>query len=124
MHVPMAVGELRLVPLLIRFGERVALKPVPAYPGVRRDLALLAPANLTQGGIVAAIRAAAPDELTDIRLFDIFVPKESKGERRSLAYTLEFRSAERTLTDDEVNAACQKIMKAVKETLGAEVREG
>jgi len=124
MHVPMAVGELRLAPLLARFGERVALKPVPAYPGVRRDLALLAPANLTQGGIVAAIRAAAPDELTDIRLFDIFVPKESKGERRSLAYTLEFRSAERTLTDDEVNAACQKIMKAVKETLGAEVREG
>ena len=124
MNVPMAVGELKLEPLLAGFDKREPLKPVPAYPGVRRDLALLVPASLTHERIVEAIREAAPESLTDIRLFDIFMPKETRGERRSLAYTLEFRSAERTLTDDEVNAACQKIIKAVSETLGAEVRAG
>ena len=76
------------------------------------------------GAIVAAIRQAAPRELTDVRLFDIFCPKESGDGRRSLAYTLEFRSAERTLTDDEVNAACQTILASVKTSLGVEVRAG
>ena len=97
---------------------------MPAYPGVRRDLALLAPRALTHGEIVAAIRLAAPRELTDVRLFDIFSPKESGDGRRSLAYTLEFRSADRTLTDDEVNAACQTILASVKTSLGVEVRAG
>ncbi len=123
MHAPMAVAELKLEPILAKVGQQIPLRPVPAYPSVRRDLALLAPMSLTHAVIVAAIRQAAPNELTDIRLFDIFVPKETKGVKRSLAYTLEFRSAERTLTDDEVNAACQKIMAAVKDTLGVEVRE-
>jgi phenylalanyl-tRNA synthetase beta chain len=123
-NLPMAVAELELAPLIARVDERAPLAPVPAYPGVRRDLALLAPRALTHGEIVAAIRLAAPRELTDVRLFDIFSPKESGDGRRSLAYTLEFRSAERTLTDDEVNAACQTILASVKDSLGVEVRAG
>ena len=124
MHAPMAVVEMKLEPLLARVDTRVALRPVPPYPGVRRDLALLAPPNLSHGEIVDAIRQAGPQELTDIRLFDIFKAKEQKRGTRSLAYTLEFRSAERTLTDDEVNTACQTIMAAVKTKLGVDVREG
>ena len=66
--------------------------------------------------IVRVIRKNGGRELTRIELFDIF--KESR------AYSLEFRSAEKTLTDDEVGAAFQRIVESLKATAGIEVREG
>ncbi len=121
-NTPMAVAELALEPLLMNYGSRRALKPVPAFPAVMRDIALVVPETLTNGDIVKTITKAAPKTLTNVTLFDIFKPKGLEGAKRSLAYSLEFRSPERTLTDDEVNAACEKIMTILKNTLGAEVR--
>ena len=123
-NAPMAIAELAVEPLLMNFGSHRALKPVPAFPGVRRDLALVAPETLTNGEIVKTITKAAPKTLTNVTLFDIFKPKNLEGGKRSLAYSLEFRSPERTLTDDEVNAACEKIMTVLKNVLGVEVRAG
>ena len=123
-NTPMAVAEIAVEPLLMNYGSHRALKPVPAFPGVRRDLALVAPETLTNGEIVKTITKAAPKTLTNVTLFDIFKPKNLEGAKRSLAYSLEFRSPERTLTDDEVNAACEKIMTVLKNVLGVEVRAG
>jgi phenylalanyl-tRNA synthetase beta chain len=123
-NAPMAIAELAVEPLLMNYGSHRALKPVPAFPGVRRDLALVAPETLTNGEIVKVIAKAAPKTLTNVTLFDIFKPKNLEGGKRSLAYSLEFRSPERTLTDDEVNAACEKIMTVLKNVLGVEVRAG
>ena len=119
---PMAIAEISLDALLMNFGSHKALKPVPAYPAVKRDLALVVSDNVSNGDIVKTITKAAPKTLTDVTLFDIFKPKTLEGAKRSLAYSLEFRSPDRTLTDDEVNAACEKIMTVLKNTLGAEVR--
>ncbi len=124
LNSPLAVAELQLDPILAQAHRLAPLQPVPAFPAVRRDLALLAARDLTHRQVVDAIRRSAPTELTNIALFDIFEPKESKDSRRSMAYSLEFRSAERTLTDDEVNAACQKIMTALQDQLKVEVRAG
>ena len=121
-NTPMAVAEIAIEPLLMNFGSHRALKPVPAFPGVKRDLALVAPVTLSNGEIVKVITKAAPKSLTGVTLFDIFKPKNLEDGKRSLAYSLEFRSPERTLTDDEVNAACEKIMTVLKNTLGVEVR--
>lgn len=121
-NTPMAVAEIATAPLLMNFGTHRALKPVPAFPAVIRDIALVVPETLAHGDIVKAITKAGPKTLTGIKLFDIFKPKTLDGAKRSLAYSLEFRSPERTLTDDEVNAACEKIMTVLKNTLGAEVR--
>ena len=56
-------------------------------------------------------------------IFDIFKPKDLKDGRRSFAYSLEFRSAERTLTDEEVGVTFQSVVAALKATDGIEVRE-
>ena len=56
-------------------------------------------------------------------LFDIFKPKDAPKGTRSLAYSLEFRSAERTLTDAEVAKSFQRVVDALKATEGIEVRE-
>ncbi len=121
-NTPMAVAELALAPLLMNYGSHRALKPVAAFPAVMRDIALVVPESLANGDIVKAITKAAPKTLVGVTLFDVFRPKGLEGAKRSLAYSLEFRSPDRTLTDDEVNTACDKIVTVLKNTLGAEVR--
>ncbi|MBR0056865.1 MAG: phenylalanine--tRNA ligase subunit beta [Kiritimatiellae bacterium] len=120
---PMAVAELSLAPLLANYGSHRALKPVTPFPAVMRDVAVVAQASLPSGEIVRAINKSAPKILTGVSLFDIFKPKSADGAKRSLAYALEFRSPERTLTDDEVNAAFARILAALKALPGVEVRE-
>ena len=123
-NAPMAVAELSIAPLLANCGSHRALKPVTQFPAVKRDIAVVAPEALASGDIVRAITKAGGKLLTDVSLFDIFKPKNSEDAKRSLAYSLEFRSPERTLTDDEVNAACANVMVALKKLSGVEVREG
>jgi phenylalanyl-tRNA synthetase beta chain len=124
MTAPMPVAELRLAPLLAGSAKVSAVKPVPQVPSVRRDIAFVADASVTHNDAVAAIRKNAPAELTGIELFDIFQSKEMGKGKRSLGYTIEFRSAERTLTDQEVNEAFVKIIRTLKSELNVEVREG
>jgi phenylalanyl-tRNA synthetase beta chain len=123
-NAPMAVAELALAPLLANYGAHRALKPVTQFPAVMRDIAIVAPESLASGDVVRAISKAGGKLLTGVSLFDIFKPKSAEGGKRSLAYSLEFRSPERTLTDDEVNAACALVMAALKKLPGVEVREG
>ena len=69
------------------------------------------------------IRKAAPPELIDVSIFDIFTSKDIGKDRRSFAYSLAFRAPDRTLTDDEVNRAFAKIAEALKTTLQVDVRD-
>ena len=66
--------------------------------------------------VIETIRKNGGKDLVKVELFDVF--KDSR------AYALEFRSAEKTLTDDEVGRAFQRIVEALKATDGLEVREG
>ena len=124
MTSPMPLAELRLAPLLVGVSSVAAVKPVPQYPSVRRDIAFVSDASVTHRDVVATIRKAGPQELTGIELFDIFQAKEIGRGKRSMAYTLAFRSPGRTLTDSEVNEAFAKIVQALKGELKVEVREG
>jgi phenylalanyl-tRNA synthetase beta chain len=121
---PMAVLEVRRDALLGNVFRSPAVKNVPAYPGTLRDIALLADAGITHEKIVATIRKAAPPELVDVALFDIFQGKSIGAGRRSLAYSLEYRSPERTLRDEEANAYHDAVKAALKRDLGVEIREG
>jgi phenylalanyl-tRNA synthetase beta chain len=119
----MALCELDLAPLLKRVDELGRVSAVPQFPLVRRDIALVAEKSVTHESIERVIRKSGGKELTRVALFDIFKAKDLKDGRRSLAYALEFRSAERTLTDDEVGKAFARIVDALKATAGIEVRE-
>ena len=119
----MAICELELAPLLKRVDELGKVSAVPQFPLVRRDIALVAEKQITNDVVVKVIKKNGGRELTRVALFDIFKSKELKDGRRSLAYALEFRSPERTLTDDEVGKTFQRIVDALKATAGIEVRE-
>ena len=119
----MALCELELKPLCKRVNAVGRVSAVAQFPAVTRDIALVADRGVTNEAIVGVIRRNGGKELTKIELFDIFKSKELKDGRRSLAYALEFRSAEKTLTDVEVGKSFQRIVDALKATAGIEVRE-
>ena len=119
----MALCELELKPLLKRIDAIGRLSPVPQFPLVRRDVAIVAAAGVANADIENTIRKNGGKILSKVSLFDIFRSKEMKDSRRSLAYSLEFRSPEKTLTDEEVGKAFQQIVDALKATAGIEVRE-
>ena len=79
---------------------------------------------MESGTIVDVIRKNGGKELVSATLFDIFKSKDLKPGARSLAYALEFRSPEKTLTDEEVGRTFQRIVDALRATAGIEVREG
>ena len=112
----MALCEMELKMLLKNFAAVGKVSAVPQFPSVKRDIALKVAKDVTNEAIVKIIKKNGGKELTAVSLFDIF--KESR------AYSLEFRSAEKTLTDDEVGRIFQRIVDALKATAGIEVREG
>ena len=119
----MALAEIDLEPLVRRFDAVGKVTPVPAFPMVKRDIAFVAGEGVTHEQVEKCIRKVAPAELIAVSLFDIFTSKEIGKGRRSFAYSLAFRAADRTLTDDEVNRGFARIVEALKTNLKVEVRD-
>ena len=111
----MVLCELELKPLVKRTDCLGRVEAVSPFPSVRRDIALTAAATVRHADIEAVIRRHGGKELAAVTLFDIY--KDSR------AYSLEFRSPERTLTDEEVGRIFQRIVDALKATAGIEGRE-
>jgi phenylalanyl-tRNA synthetase beta chain len=97
-------------------GHDTRVTPLPRYPSVTRDIALLVSDTLPAADLRATIRRAAPASLADVREFDRYQGKGVSEGKVSLALRLTFRAADRTLTDAEVQSAMDAIVK----TLAAE----
>src|SRR5712664_2347741 len=85
-------------------------QPLPRFPGVQRDLAVVVDDTVAAGAILAAIRESAGDLLEEARAFDEYHGAQVPEGHKSIAFTLTFRSPERTLTDAEV----EKVMAEIK----------
>jgi phenylalanyl-tRNA synthetase beta chain len=107
---PTFVAELDL-PLPAGRGSFV---PPPRFPPAVRDLAVIAPKDLPYASVIKAIRAAGTGHLARIDLFDVYTGAPVPDGQRSLAMTLTFRDASRTLTDAEVDGAMQAVTEAVR----------
>ncbi|NLG60629.1 MAG: phenylalanine--tRNA ligase subunit beta, partial [Candidatus Cloacimonetes bacterium] len=109
--------ELALRPeMLVR--REFTLRPLPLYPGIQRDLALLVPVTIPAGDVEATIRESGGALLQDVAPFDLFVGRGIPDGTRSIAFRLHFRSPERTLTDDEVDQAVDRVLRALEQTHG------
>ncbi|MBT3293931.1 MAG: phenylalanine--tRNA ligase subunit beta [Verrucomicrobia bacterium] len=120
---PVALMELKLDSIISQLHDTTSFTAIPVYPSVARDLAVIVDEAVQHGDILRVINSVSPEELTDIGLFDIFRSKEMGNRRKSMAYTLTYRSAERTLTDEETNSQHAAIMDRLREELGAEIKE-
>ncbi|HEY6103851.1 MAG TPA: phenylalanine--tRNA ligase subunit beta [bacterium] len=96
---------------------------IPRYPAVRRDVALVLARAVPSVDVVAVIRNAGGELLEDVRLFDVYEGPPVSAGQRSLAYALTFRSPDRTLTADGVEALMTAIRDALRTRLRAKIRE-
>jgi phenylalanyl-tRNA synthetase beta chain len=119
-----AVAELSVPALLAHALDLRGYRDLPAHPSVARDVAMIVPDAVRHEDIVACIKKAAPRELENIALFDIFTGAAIGAGRRSVAYSLTYRAADRTLTDEEANGFHEKVKTALRAELSAELREG
>ncbi|HTY87007.1 MAG TPA: phenylalanine--tRNA ligase subunit beta [Candidatus Acidoferrum sp.] len=117
------LAELSLDQLLARRNPAKSFKPLPQFPTIRRDVAMLVPEATTHDAVLQVVRQAKPVNLEAVELFDIFRGKNVPAGQKSLAYAFTYRAADKTLTDAEVNAAHAKVVDALKVQLQATVRE-
>ena len=96
--------------------------PLPKYPTVTRDLAVVCSEALTVAEVENTISAAAGKLLRSIRLFDIYRGVGVPEGKKSLAFSLELRADDRTLTDADSEAVVSKVLTALKEKLDAVLR--
>ena len=95
--------------------------PVSTFPAVVQDLAVVLDDDVPAADVLAAVRASAGDLLEGLRLFDVYRGEQVEEGRKSLALRLEFRAADRTLTDDEVSGLRGQVERALGE-IGGKLR--
>jgi phenylalanyl-tRNA synthetase beta chain len=114
--------ELDLLRLFAEVPERPEYEDVITYPAVRQDLAFAVPENISAGELVEAAREAAGPELREMRVFDVYRGGQVGEGRKSVAFAVSFQSPERTLTDADAAALRERIVAALAERFGAELR--
>ena len=98
------------------------MKALSGFPAVTRDLALVMPEEAMVGQVEKAIREAGGELLESVRVFDIYRGVPVPPGRKSVAYSLVFRSNERTLSDEDVSPVMEAILAACLKEFGAELR--
>ena len=96
--------------------------PLPKYPTVTRDLALICDEEITVAQAEDVITAAAGKLLRGVKLFDIYRGTGVPEGKKSMAFSLELRADDRTLTDSDSEAVVTKVLAALKEKLNAILR--
>jgi phenylalanyl-tRNA synthetase beta chain len=93
-----------------------------SFPALRLDLSVTLPEDVPAATVVATVREAGGALLTDARVFDVYHGEQVGAGRKSLALALSFRAPDRTLTDDDVAPLRERIVAALREGLGGELR--
>ncbi|MEA2153782.1 MAG: phenylalanyl-tRNA synthetase beta chain, partial [Solirubrobacteraceae bacterium] len=101
--------------------EAIPFTPFPAVPSLRQDLAVVLPDDVAAAQVLASAREAAGELLADVNVFDVYAGEQVGEGRRSLALALSFRAPDRTLTEEDVAPARERIVVALGE-LGGELR--
>jgi phenylalanyl-tRNA synthetase beta chain len=116
------VAELDLSALLELADEPVFYSPLPRFPSVVRDVSLLLDRKITVSSLLQAVAAEDVAECQSTQLVGVFEGKAIPAGKRSVTLRLEYRAADRTLRDAEVDEMHWRIVRALEEKFGAEVR--
>lgn len=110
-----------LLPIFMR--ARTKFKELPRYPEVKRDLALLVDASTSFTDLRKAAEQSERKLLKEVDLFDVYEGDKIPAGKKSYAMSFVLASAEKTLTDQEVEKAMERILNGVRSTCGAELRQ-
>ena len=119
---PVFVMEINLDKLLSKKVGKMKFKEISKYPTVKKDLSILVNKEISSQEIAKVIKKATGSLLTNVEVFDLYTGKNILENKKSIAYSLEFGSNDRTLTDEEINNILENIIENVEKKLGAELR--
>lgn len=122
---PVVVAELSVDALRLSGGAPV-YQEVPKFPSVTRDIAIVCPLSLAYAEIEASLVGAREELLLGVAPFDVFTDASGQklpADRKSVAISLTFRTPGRTLSGEEVNAACERLKQTLKRNLPVDFRE-
>ena len=103
-------------------GPQPVYRPLPRFPSVDRDIAVVCGKEITVAALEECIRRGARGLLKEVRLFDIYTGVGIAPDKKSVAFNLQLRSDDRSLTADEADEDVKSILAQLKEELGAVLR--
>ncbi len=117
------VLEINLDQLFEKKVGKMKFKEISKFPGIKKDIAFIVDKNLESKQIEKVIKSGGGSLLTEIEVFDVYTGENVDNDKKSIAYSLNFEDSKRTLTDEEVNAAMDKIMDLVTKKCNAKLRK-
>jgi phenylalanyl-tRNA synthetase beta chain len=119
---PMVVFELNLDAVADPKRRKKSAPDLPAFQPVRRDFAFIVDSTVVADSVLRAAKGAERALTTAVVLFDVYEGEKMESGKKSLGVEVTFQPRERTLTDAEIEAACQKVVAAVAKATGATLR--
>ena len=115
------VAELSLEALMSKV-KPIKFKEALKYPEIVKDMAFIFKKDVLSSEVIDVIRKAGGRLLTEVKLFDVYTGENVASDERSLAYSLTFSAADRTLSEEEVMKVFENIIGKVEEKFGAKLR--
>ncbi len=117
------LAELNLQDICRSADDTRKYEPLPKYPAVERDVALIVDEDVAAGELLDCIRMSAGSFFESAELFDVYTGEKIGERKKSLAYTIVLRAKDRTLTDEEANAARDAVVESAAARFGAKLRD-
>ena len=121
-ETPLLAADLDLAVLIEAAPTRYEVQPVPAYPPVLEDLAVIVDEDIPAERVAEVIEQAGGSTLQGLKLFDVYRGEQIGAGKKSLAYSLTYQSPERTLTDSQVGKIRRRIVRRLEQEMGARLR--
>lgn len=116
------VAEIDIMGLFGCVDDNIKYKALPKFPAAERDIAVLVDKNVAVGDLEATMVKAGGEILESVRLFDVYEGDRIPEDKKSVAFAIAFRAADRSLSGDEVNKVFNKIVKDLEYKNGAQLR--
>ncbi len=116
------VMEMDLAAIISRSKRDAVYKPLPKYPFVERDTAIIVDAGLQAAEIIGHLKSYPSTIIEDVSIFDIYHGGNIGTGKKSIAFNVRYRSPEKTLTDEEVEGLHKRIVDYILEKTGGQVR--
>lgn len=120
--VPCYMAELSFDAVKAAINDDIKYKPLPKFPAVTRDIAMLVDKNVAVAQIEEIIRNTSGKLLEEVKLFDVYEGEQIPENKKSVAYSAVFRAPDRSLTGEEVQGVFDKILKNLEKKLNAQLR--
>jgi phenylalanyl-tRNA synthetase beta chain len=116
------IFEIDLDMLMPHVPEKPGYTPIPRFPHIDRDIAIIVDDHLSAAGIIEEIRGFPTGLIEDVSVFDYYKGSNIPAGKKSLALSVRFRASDRTLTDSEIEDLYQRIVNHVTEKTGGAIR--